>query len=27
VFALVFVAVNLAVDISYAWFNPRIRYN
>lgn len=27
VFALVFVGVNLFVDISYAWFNPRIRYN
>lgn len=27
VFALVFVGVNLIVDISYAWFNPRIRYN
>lgn len=26
VFALVFVFVNLAVDISYAWFDPRIRY-
>ncbi len=26
VFALIFVAVNLIVDISYAWFNPRIRY-
>jgi peptide/nickel transport system permease protein len=26
VFALVFVGVNLFVDISYAWFNPRIRY-
>jgi peptide/nickel transport system permease protein len=27
VFALIFVAVNLVVDISYAWFNPRIRYD
>lgn len=26
VFALIFVLVNLLVDISYAWFNPRIRY-
>lgn len=26
VFALIFVGVNLIVDISYAWFNPRIRY-
>jgi peptide/nickel transport system permease protein len=26
VFALIFVFVNLVVDISYAWFNPRIRY-
>ena len=27
VFALIFVFVNLAVDVSYGWFNPRIRYN
>lgn len=26
VFATIFVAVNLVVDISYAWFNPKIRY-
>ncbi len=26
VFALIFVMVNLFVDISYAWFNPKIRY-
>ena len=26
VFALVFVLVNLVVDISYAWLDPRIRY-
>lgn len=26
VFALVFVFVNITVDISYAWFDPRIRY-
>ncbi len=26
VFALIFVFVNLLVDVSYAWFNPRIRY-
>ncbi len=26
VFALIFVFVNLLVDISYAWFDPRIRY-
>jgi peptide/nickel transport system permease protein len=26
VFALVFVMVNLVVDISYAWLDPRIRY-
>lgn len=26
VFALIFVFVNLVVDISYAWFNPKIRY-
>ena len=26
VFALIFVFVNLLVDLSYAWFNPRIRY-
>lgn len=26
VFALIFVVVNLLVDISYAWFNPKIRY-
>lgn len=25
-FASIFVIVNLAVDISYAWFDPRIRY-
>jgi peptide/nickel transport system permease protein len=27
VFALVFVGVNLLVDISYAWLDPRIRYD
>ncbi len=27
VFALIYVFVNLAVDISYGWFNPRIRYS
>jgi len=27
VFALIFVFVNLVVDVSYGWFNPRIRYN
>lgn len=26
VFALIFVIVNIIVDISYAWFDPRIRY-
>jgi peptide/nickel transport system permease protein len=26
VFALIFVGVNIIVDISYAWFDPRIRY-
>jgi peptide/nickel transport system permease protein len=26
VFAVIFVGVNLLVDISYAWFDPRIRY-
>ncbi len=26
VFALIFVVVNLVVDVSYAWFNPKIRY-
>lgn len=26
VFSLIFVGVNLLVDISYAWFNPKIRY-
>lgn len=26
VFAVIFVGVNLIVDISYAWFDPRIRY-
>ena len=27
VFALIFIAVNLLVDISYGWFDPRIRYD
>jgi peptide/nickel transport system permease protein len=27
VFALIFIVVNLVVDVSYGWFNPRIRYN
>ena len=27
VFALIYVFVNLAVDVSYGWFNPRIRYS
>jgi len=27
VFALIFVFVNILVDVSYAWFNPRIRYD
>ncbi|MGD9093433.1 MAG: ABC transporter permease [Anaerolineales bacterium] len=26
VFAIIFVFVNIVVDISYAWFDPRIRY-
>jgi peptide/nickel transport system permease protein len=26
VFSLIFVGVNLFVDVSYAWFNPKIRY-
>jgi peptide/nickel transport system permease protein len=26
IFAVIFVMVNLLVDISYAWFDPRIRY-
>jgi len=26
VFALIFVFVNISVDVSYAWFDPRIRY-
>ncbi|HEX6305377.1 MAG TPA: ABC transporter permease [Anaerolineales bacterium] len=26
VFALIFIAVNLLVDISYGWFDPRVRY-
>jgi peptide/nickel transport system permease protein len=26
VFALIFVFVNITVDVSYAWFDPRIRY-
>lgn len=26
VFAVIFVGVNLLVDVSYAWFDPRIRY-
>jgi peptide/nickel transport system permease protein len=26
VFALIFVSVNLIVDVAYAWFDPRIRY-
>ena len=26
VFAIIFVVVNIIVDISYAWFDPRIRY-
>jgi peptide/nickel transport system permease protein len=26
VFAVIFVFVNIIVDISYAWFDPRIRY-
>jgi peptide/nickel transport system permease protein len=25
-YALIFVMVNLLVDISYAWFDPRIHY-
>jgi ABC-type dipeptide/oligopeptide/nickel transport system permease component len=24
--AMIFVAVNLLVDVSYGWFDPRIRY-
>jgi len=27
VFALVFIAVNLIVDVSYGWFDPRVRYD
>ncbi len=27
VFALIFIAVNLLVDISYGWFDPRVRYD
>jgi ABC-type dipeptide/oligopeptide/nickel transport system permease component len=27
VFALIFVLVNLTVDIAYAWFDPRIHYD
>jgi peptide/nickel transport system permease protein len=27
VFAVVFVLVNLIVDVSYAWLDPRIRYH
>ena len=27
VFALIFITVNLLVDISYGWFDPRIRYD
>lgn len=27
VFAIIFVFVNLLVDVSYAWFDPRIRYD
>jgi len=26
VFALIFVLVNLVIDILYAWLDPRIRY-
>jgi peptide/nickel transport system permease protein len=26
VFALIFVIVNLLVDVSYAWLDPRIKY-
>jgi peptide/nickel transport system permease protein len=25
-YALIFVAVNVLVDLSYAWLDPRIRY-
>lgn len=27
VFALIFIFVNLLVDVSYGWFDPRVRYN
>ncbi|HEY5574857.1 MAG TPA: ABC transporter permease [Anaerolineales bacterium] len=27
IFALVFIAVNLIVDVSYGWFDPRVRYD
>jgi ABC-type dipeptide/oligopeptide/nickel transport system permease component len=27
IFALIFLVVNLMVDISYAYLNPRIRYS
>ena len=26
-FAAVYVMINLAVDVSYAWLDPRIRYS
>jgi ABC-type dipeptide/oligopeptide/nickel transport system permease component len=26
VMALVFLTINLAVDVTYAWLDPRIRY-
>jgi ABC-type dipeptide/oligopeptide/nickel transport system permease component len=26
-FAVVLVGINLLVDLSYAWFDPRIRYS
>ncbi|MCH8201095.1 MAG: ABC transporter permease, partial [Chloroflexi bacterium] len=26
IFALVFVVINLVVDVAYAWLDPRIRY-
>ena len=27
IYALIFVVVNLLIDLSYAWIDPRIRFN